>query len=153
MDNRIAMNPMMIKAMQMGMNPMMMAMQMGMNPMMMTPEEINYLKRMQGFMMGQLVANQIKKTQQKPVPQQTITTNKTNPNTLGKINITFLRNGSTKTIKTESSKMIAELLYDYCQISHIQSGNFLYKGQTLDPNDCRSLLEIGMVNGDQINVS
>jgi len=157
MGNGMGMNPMMGNGMGMGMNPMMgNGMGMGMNPMMMTPEQIKQWKeqqRIQGFLMGQMIARQRKQAQPKPAPQQSNTTNQSNSNASGELSIKFYRNGNTKTVRMESNKMIAELLNKYCETVHINSGNFVYKGQTLDPMDARSLSEIGMVNGDQINVS
>ena len=172
----MGMNPLMMggAGMNMGMNPMMGGMGnnmnmmgMGMNPMMggmgmnmkqnMTPEQLKQWKqqqRYQGYLMGKLMAEQKKKNAQGSNPTASSSTTNTAPanETSGEISITFKKGGNTKTIKMNSSAMIAELLMDYYEKTNNQ-GTFKFKGAVLDPNDCTTLADKGMKNGDEIIVS
>ena len=177
MNNMGMMNPMMMKMnmgmmnpmmMQMNMmNPMMMQMNMGMmNPMvnggnmnMMTKEQIEEWKRQQrykGYLAGKFLA-QMKKNKQmalNPKPQaqerapEAISSSVANE---AIIVIKFKKGGNTTKIKMKSGQMIAELLNKY-SLKTNNTGPFKYKGEVLDINDCSSLTEKGMKNGDEIIV-
>ena len=167
MNNMGMMNPMMMQ-MNMGMmNPMMMQMNMGMmNPMvnggnmnMMTKEQKEEWKRQQrykGYLAGKFLA-QMKKNKEialNPKPQaqerapEAISSSVANE---AIIVIKFKKGGNTTKIKMKSGQMIAELLNKY-SLKTNNTGPFKYKGEVLDINDCSSLTEKGMKNGDEIIV-
>ena len=127
----------------MGMNPMM---GQGINMSQLTPQQKRYL----GYMMGKEMALKKKKT----LGQSTETSSDNvsapiSPET--EITIKFKKGGSSKEIKMKAGAMIAELLGEYYEKTQNQ-GPFKYKGNTLNPEDCTSLLDNGMKDGDEIIV-
>jgi hypothetical protein len=156
----MGMNPMMggmgnnMNMMGMGMNPMMGGMGMNQN---MTPEEYKQQQKYLGYLYGKKLAEERKKEKEKAQGSQTTpassTTNTAPANeTSGEISIKFKKGGNTKTIKMNSSAMVAELINEYCVKTNNQ-GTFSFKGTPLDPNDFASLADKGMKNGDEIIVS
>ena len=163
----MGMNPMMgmmgmnpLNPMMMGINPMM---GMGMSPMVMgggtmtkeQKEEYKKFLRYQGYLAGKRMAEEKKRREKGNNP----TTNAEIPevnnipvNTNSEITIKFIKAGNTTKIKMKANCMIAELLNKY-SVKTGNTGNFNYKGSNLDINDCSSLFEKGMKNGDQITVS
>ena len=127
----------------MGMNPMM---RQGMNMSQLTPEQ----KRYMGYMMGKEMALKKKKSlgQNTETSSENVST-PISPET--EITIKFKKGGSIKKIKMKAGAMIAELLGEYYEKTKNQ-GPFKYKGNTLNPEDCTSLLENGMKDGDKIIV-
>ena len=67
------------------------------------------------------------------------------------IKIKFNKGGSITEIKLKAGSMIAELLIEYYEKTKDQ-GPFKYKGTILKPDDCHTLLDNGMQNGDEIIV-
>jgi hypothetical protein len=67
------------------------------------------------------------------------------------ITIKFKKGGNTTKIKMKAGDMVAELLNKY-SLKTKNQGPFKYKGEVLDINDCSSLFEKGMKNGDEIIV-
>ena len=77
--------------------------------------------------------------------------NSSNLDSETEITIKFKKGGKTTKIKMKAGNMIAELLNKYSLKTNI-IGPFKYKGETLDINDCSSLIEKGMKNEDEIIV-
>ena len=155
MMNGMGMNPMMNMG---GMNPMMMnGMNMGMgmnNGMMnnMTPQQIEEMKRQKrymGYLMGKKMAEEKRKREQGNNPTQVEETSQVTADT--EITIKFNKNGTIKNIKMKAGEMIASLLAEYYEKTKNQ-GPFKYKGNTLNPEDCTTLLDAGMKNNDEIIV-
>ena len=126
-----------------GMNPMM---GQGMNMSQLTPEQ----KRYMGYLMGKEMALKKKKSlgQNTETSSDNVST-PISPET--EITIKFKKSGNTKEIKMKAGSMIAELLGEYYEKTQNQ-GPFKYKGNTLNPEDCTSLLDNGMKDGDEILV-
>ena len=121
----------------------------------MTPEQLKQWKqqqRYQGYLMGKKMAEERRKKQQGSAPAKT--NNNTAPAnaTPGELSIKFKKGGSTQTIKMKSDSMIAELLSEYYEKTKNQ-GTFKYKGKELSIDDCSSLADNGMQDGDEIIVS
>ena len=155
MMNGMGMNPMMNMG---GMNPMMMnGMNMGMgmnNGMMnnMTPQQIEEMKRQKrymGYLMGKKMAEEKRKKEQGNNPTQVEEASQVTADT--EITIKFKKNGTTKDIKMKAGEMIATLIGEYYEKTNNQ-GPFKYKGNTLSPEDCTTLLDHGMKNNDEIIV-
>ena len=143
------------------MNPMVMGGGMGgmgMNMNMMTKkqiEEYKMLMRYQGYLMGKKMAEEKMKRERGNNPTTNISspeTNNTPVSSNSEITINFIKAGITTKIKINTDCMIAELLNEY-SVKTGNIGNFNYKGSALDINDCSTLIEKGMKNGDQIIVS
>ena len=126
-----------------GMNPMM---GQGINMSQLTPEQ----KRYMGYLMGKEMALKKKKSlgQNTETSSDNVST-PISPET--EITIKFKKSGNTKEIKMKAGSMIAELLGEYYEKTQNQ-GPFKYKGNTLNPEDCTSLLDNGMKDGDEILV-
>ena len=126
-----------------GMNPMM---GQGINMSQLTPEQ----KRYMGYLMGKEMALKKKKSlgQNTEASSDNVST-PISPET--EITIKFKKSGNTKEIKMKAGSMIAELLGEYYEKTQNQ-GPFKYKGNTLNPEDCTSLLDNGMKDGDEILV-
>ena len=181
MGMNMGMNPMMNMGMNpmigMGMNPLVMGIGMnqmmgmmnpmvmgggmggmGMNMNMMTKkqiEEYKMLMRYQGYLMGKKMAEEKMKRERGNNPTTNISspeTNNTPVSSNSEITINFIKAGITTKIKINTDCMIAELLNEY-SVKTGNIGNFNYKGSALDINDCSTLIEKGMKNGDQIIVS
>ena len=155
MMNGMGMNPMMNMG---GMNPMMMnGMNMGMgmnNGMMnnMTPQQIEEMKkqkRYMGYLMGKKMAEEKRKREHGYNPTQVEETSQVTADT--EITIKFNKNGTIKNIKMKAGEMIATLIGEYYEKTKNQ-GPFKYKGNTLSPEDCTTLLDHGMKNNDEIIV-
>ena len=149
------MNPMM------GMPPMVMGGGMGgmgMNMNLMTKkqkEEYKKFVRYQGYLMGKKLAEEKKRREKGNNPTTNTAIPETNnvpANTNAELTIKFVKVGNTTKIKMKADVMIAELLNKY-SVKTGNTGTFTYKGSTLDINDCTTLSEKGMKNGDQITVS
>ena len=69
------------------------------------------------------------------------------------ITITFISSSSKycKDIKMKAGEMVAILINEY-YVKTKNEGPFYYRGKRLSPEDCTTLLEIGMKNGDIIFV-
>ena len=154
-----------------GMNPGMLGMGMaGMNPGMgmMNPmvmgggmmtkkqkEEYKKYLRYQGYLAGKRMAEEKKRREKGNNPTANLEVpevNNTPVNSNSEITIKFIKAGNTTNIKMKANCMIAELLNKY-SVKTGNTGNFNYKGSNLDINDCSTLAEKGMKNGDQITVS
>ena len=155
------MNPMMMginPMMGMGMNPMVMGGGMGMNMNMMNKkqkEEYKKYLRYQGYLAGKRMAEEKKRREKVNNPTANLEVpevNNTPVNSNSEITIKFIKAGNTTNIKMKANCMIAELLNKY-SVKTGNTGNFNYKGSNLDINDCSTLIEKGMKNGDQITVS
>ena len=160
-------NPMMFQMMMnynmMMNNPMMMQMMMN-NPMMnnpnlmggggninmMNPEQRKQYMRYLGYLKGKEMAEAKKR---KEGSQNIQTTNAEQPQIKSgdKITIKFKKGGKCTKIKIKADSMIAELLNTYSQKTNDQ-GPFKYKGNVLNIEDCSSLIETGMRDGDEIIV-
>ena len=166
--NQIGMNQMGMNPMNpmMGMNPMMMGinpmMGMGMSPTamgggMMTKkqkEEYKKFLRYQGYLAGKKMAEEKKRREKGNNPTTNAEmpeVNNTPVNINSEITIKFIKAGNTTKIKMKANCMIAELLNKY-SVKTGNTGNFNYKGSNLNINDCSTLFEKGMKNGDQITV-
>ena len=126
-----------------GMNPMM---GQGINMSQLTPEQ----KRYMGYLMGKEMA--LKKKKSLGQSTETSSDNVSTPiSPETEITIKFKKSGTTKEIKIKAGSMIAELLGEYYEKTQNQ-GPFKYKGNTLNPEDCTSLLDNGMKDGDEILV-
>ena len=126
-----------------GMNPMM---GQGINMSQLTPEQ----KRYMGYLMGKEMA--LKKKKSLGQSTETSSDNVSTPiSPETEITIKFKKSGTTKEIKMKAGSMIAELLGEYYEKTQNQ-GPFKYKGNTLNPEDCTSLLDNGMKDGDEILV-
>ena len=126
-----------------GMNPMM---GQGINMSQLTPEQ----KRYMGYLMGKEMA--LKKKKSLGQSTETSSDNVSTPiSPETEITIKFKKSGTTKEIKMKAGSMIAELLGEYYEKTQNQ-GPFKYKGNTLNPEDCTSLLDNGMKDGDEIIV-
>ena len=156
------MNPMMMNQMSGMMNPMMMNQMNGMmNPMMMmTPEQKKEWQKQQrylGYLAGKKMMEEKKKKERggqsaTTNPTTTPNVNPTATNATGEITVKFIKGGTTKNIKINSTDMVAELIDKYCNETHT-TGTFSFNGANLDPMDCRGLGEAGIIDGSQINVS
>ena len=157
MNNQMGMNPMMMNTMgPMGMNNMMfnMGMMPGMMPQMQrTPltEEQKKQLRYQGYLLGKKMAEERRKKNaaNNPVPTPTV---EEGPAT-GELTIKFKKGGSVTTIKMDAGSMIAELINEYFEKTHTNSGNFKYNNNNLSPNDTSTLAEAGLKNNAEITVS
>ena len=78
--------------------------------------------------------------------------NQFNVNEETEIKIKFNKGGSITEIKMKAGYMIAELLNEYYVKTSDNKGPFKYKGTILKLDDCSSLLDYGMQNGDEIIV-
>ena len=157
MNNQMGMNPMMMNTMgPTGMNNMMfnMGMMPGMMPQMQrTPltEEQKKQLRYQGYLLGKKMAEERRKKNaaNNPVPTPTV---EEAPAT-GELTIKFKKGGSVTTIKMDAGSMVAELINEYFEKTHTNSGNFKYNNNNLSPNDTSTLAEAGLKNNAEITVS
>ena len=74
-------------------------------------------------------------------------------NATGEITVKFIKWGITKNIKINVNDMVAELIYKYCNETHVANGTFNFNGSNLDPMDCSTVGEAGIIDGSKINVS
>ena len=98
------------------------------------------------IMQHQMFMNQMQKQNQFNMNEVTYNMDKET-----EITIKFNKRGSITEIKMKAGFMIAELLAEYYEKTKEQ-GQFKYKGTILKPDDCSSLLDNGMQNGDEIIV-
>ena len=137
----------------------MMPMVNGGNMKIMTKKEKEEWKRQQrykGYLMGKFLAQMKKNKEQRlnPQPQAQGVENEVNPATdpnNKEITIKFKKGGQKTKVKMKGECMIAELLNKY-SLKTNNTGPFKYKGEVLDINDCSSLIEKGMKDGDEIIV-
>ena len=106
-------------------------------------------KRYMGYLMGKKMAEEKRKREQGNNPTQVEETSQVTADT--EITIKFNKNGTIKNIKMKAGEMIASLIGEYYEKTKNQ-GPFKYKGNTLSPEDCTTLLDAGMKNNDEITV-
>ena len=142
--------------MNMGMNNQMTMGGNGMN-MGMNAEQMKQWKQQQlmfGYYMGKMLANQNKKQgNNNDKKNESKDNGPSGPQSDSEITIKFKKGDKVTDIKAKPNAMVAELLNDYFEKENVKTGTFKFNNITLNPGDSGEIHEIGLKNGDIINVS
>ena len=79
--------------------------------------------------------------------------NPSDPQSNNKITIKFKKGEKVTNIEIEPNSMVCVLLNEYFVKEKVKNGTFKFNNITLSPDNCEEIQEVGLKNGDIINVS